>query len=570
MNRKFLVSLFLTIAISYSAIAQFQWGTNIEYEGMLNSYVPSGFIVDDYSIGIDRKGVSVWSLEDPANPEPVFFLPLPGDNGHPMLLGDYLYVLSIFEGRKFIDVVDVSNPDRAVYVNRIETPEETDWFPFIHGDYIYIEIGEYLRRFSLEDPESPRLTDWEGELAGEYMTSREDLYIFYLWDQNEFNATCNFAEMSEDGPNVISSFDRHGRIEDMIIDDTLLLGVTPDDLFIYDISDLENIENVSQTTFLVDEEYRSFRNIEGGDGVVYINGSRFLIVVDYSDPEAPEMTDAVPTWHTPAPLCLEPLLLADDYLYNIVNEGPTSPNHDSLWVRVYDLEDPLSLDLVNEIGLTMYYPGSINYDEGLLYFTNSSQFLHTYTARDPLDMELQSIISVYWFEVGDNFHSRWIVPLFSNSIAYLGVCNSRESQFSDFTIVNFENPAQPETLSIINELEVNPRVLQDSMLYCHNPNGFVIINVNDPREPEVVQINEDVHIIWRMAVQDSLLFVREIYRLKAYHVTDDNVELVASREMDYPSRTLIARDKLIITTDSEQGHFENWRLQVFQINYENE
>lgn len=571
MNRKFLFSVFLIIAICYSAAAQYQWGTNIEFEGMLNSYVPSGYLIGEFSVGIDRQGVSLWSFEDPANPEPIVHLPLPGDNWIPLLNGNYLYIYSTFEGDDFIDVVDVSDPARAEFVNRIETPEGIGYYFFTHGDYVYVDVNEQLRRYSLEDPETPRLTDWEGESAGDYMTSSGDLYVFYLRDLEERSYTYTFAEMSEDGPDYVGSLEPEFPFHDIIIDNTLLLGVTYDDLFIFDFSDLDNIEEVSRTVLLPDEESRSFKYLKGGNGVAYLTGAWFLAIVDYGDPEAPELTDAVPTRHTDAPLYLKPLLLTGEYLYNIVNEGPTSPNHDSLWVRVYDLEDPLTLDLVNEIGFTMYAPGSsINYDDGLLYFNNSTQFLHTYIARDPLRMELQSIISVDWYEDGPGLYSRWIVPLFSNSIAYLGVGNGRRNQFSDFTIVNYENPAEPETLSIINALEVYPWNLQDSMLYCSNRDGLVILNVNDLNSPEVVRIIEDERFVGRIVVEDSLLYVRGGEQLNAFRLIDDEVEFVASREMLYTSYTLITRDTLIITTDSERGHFENWRLQVFQIDYENE
>ena len=560
MNRCFIFSLLFVIAISSSIHSQDQWGTNIEFQGMLSTYVPSGLQVDEFCIGTDHVGVSVWSIADPANPQPVTHLPLPGYSWYCLRNENLIYVYTEFEDRYFWDILDVTQPNNPQFQNRIEIPERMRGV-FIHEDFIYGEMGEQLRRLSLENPESPRLTDWEIETIGEYITTSEGLYVYQLWDSEEGRTTYNIAGMIENGPEVIGSFEINTRFNNLTFSNQLLLGVTHDDLYIFDLTNINEINLISQTTVLPDEEHTRFTYLNSSQNVVYLSGGQFLAAVDINDPENPVTVDTQPAQHSGSTF---PNMIVGNYLYNILTESPGTATCDSTLIRIYNLEDPFTLELESEIGLIRISADEILIDNNLFFLVNNHQYLHVYLYNDFPLLNLQSIINPGIITDGDLRYRNSVLPLMENGLGYIGTYRG-----ADFSIVDFENPAQPDTLITVDNLSAFPEVLQDNLLYCNNREGLVVLDVNDPRAPEVVREIENDMLIGRMAIQDQLMYIRQNTQLYGFRITNDEIEFLSSIEMTYISRTLILKDSLLITTDTDRHDFSQWRLKIFQFDEEN-
>jgi len=578
-NVSYVAMIFLFCLIMPNLLnAQTDWGENMDLVDIPIEYsFPSGVIVGDYSIGMDKLGIIIWSIEDPDNPEFLRRFPIRGDQSDWFIADDILYVHSEFEDRGYLDVIDIEDPINPRYVTEVQLPgvyqgKSTMIFP--HGDYIYATTkrDEQMYRYSIEnDPLNPELTGWRDTSIGNPFCYRDNLVVSSMEDDDR-SSFLNISIMAENGRIGDSIIElENNRIYRISMRDDLVFAHAGESWFIIDISDPEDariitelegiFQSSSNTTLHVSERYRFHRDIGGNNIAVGDRGCLRIFNVD--DPGQPEL---LAEFACPAYYYTMPSLVVDERMYAPVHENrPIDLLTDTLSLQIYDISDPDEPQEVSEIAIMSFYPSHLllSIEDDLLGFKNCNSHYNIYEILEDESLELRSIIQSE--EIGNNNRLNGVNGIIHNNVAFVAKGSEGVSAYS------LDDPSDPELLENFNIQNAYVRGVFDSTLYLTTSddhlNRFDVRNIDQLEE--LPEINVEEFRLGYLSTLDDYLISRETNRVCAYSFEENNtLQPRYSYLVNNGNSTHITVvDTLIITSEFRGDRlYEDWRLMVLRIN----
>ena len=99
-------------------------------------------------------GFSMISVSDPAAPEIIANIPLASNPNKISVEGHFVYLI-LYEGGRFVQIVDVSDPENPEDVASIAAPTVCGIYP--RGDFLYSSHEDGFRIYEISDPSTPLL-----------------------------------------------------------------------------------------------------------------------------------------------------------------------------------------------------------------------------------------------------------------------------------------------------------------------------------------------------------------------------------------------------------------------------
>jgi len=295
-----------------------------------------------------QEGIHFFDNSDPANPQPLSFLPIPG-NVDMSIRNDHLYADSYIDLLTF-DIADPTNPR---LVNRIE--EVFDVFGFTEGKGYIVEYQE------TNITETVSCEDFQGPV---------------FWRNDVLFAT---AEASFDGATRSNSTPGSGNVGTggslarFTIAKNHLYTVSEYDLKVFDLS-IETKPDFLTTISLG----WGIETIFPYRDALFIGAQNGMHTVDISTPGRPEYQGSF--WHTTA---CDPVYVDGDIAYVTLRDGTECEGFANQLdvVNIEDLQNPYLLrtfEMHHPIGLSVY--------KDHLYLCEDDQGLKVFDASEPLEV----------------------------------------------------------------------------------------------------------------------------------------------------------------------------------------
>jgi len=295
-----------------------------------------------------QEGIHFFDNSDPANPQPLSFLPIPG-NVDMSIRNDHLYADSYIDLLTF-DIADPTNPR---LVNRIE--EVFDVFGFTEGKGYIVEYQE------TNITETVSCEDFQGPV---------------FWRNDVLFAT---AEASFDGATRSNSTPGSGNVGTggslarFTIAKNHLYTVSEYDLKVFDLS-IETKPDFLTTISLG----WGIETIFPYRDALFIGAQNGMHTVDISTPGRPEYQGSF--WHTTA---CDPVYVDGDIAYVTLRDGTECEGFANQLdvVNIKDLQNPYLLrtfEMHHPIGLSVY--------KDHLYLCEDDQGLKVFDASEPLEV----------------------------------------------------------------------------------------------------------------------------------------------------------------------------------------
>jgi len=342
---------------------EFIYGSYEVFGGETEAYVSySGAM---YILDLTTPGFLAWSIT-------------PLEMSDVIVIDDMAYIAN----EDGFEIWDVSNVQSPVFVSEVSTPYAKELY--INGDYAYISAdrnGLYI--VDISDPGNPQiLSQIEGYGWAAATTVKDQ--IAYVAHSADGLLAIDVSDPYENGPELISAFPTEGETRDVQVKDNLAyVADWTGGLRIVDYSDPANPVELSTTPM------QAWRIALGNDDVLFVseanaNNPDTLKVFDVSNPENPQFlsqfTFVESVWE---------IKFLEGYLY-------VAQYDSGLWV--IDVSDPENPETVAEVEL----PSVLDvWVQGDVAYVASTDWEGGFVTIDIADPENPQILQIYnpmgWF-----------------------------------------------------------------------------------------------------------------------------------------------------------------------------
>lgn len=233
----------------------------------------------------------------------------------------------------------------------------------VMGNRAYIGVGPRLQVIDITFPNSPKL-------LGQSEAFSSLIKAIDIVDNRAYVALgqggATIMDISDPANmTTISTFGFDTRIVDLIVDQNILYGVTPDprSVYLYDVSDASNPIQLTTGTFV-----RTEMSPVIIDGYLYARESSYdsnhhrINIFSYNDPPTPELEGSIPI-----EAHYSHFTIVDNLLY-LISAGINSPNV----LRMVDITDPTKSFMVGEVAIDEHrQPLGISVVNGYAYILDS-------------------------------------------------------------------------------------------------------------------------------------------------------------------------------------------------------
>jgi len=411
------------------------------------------------------------------------------------LSGDYAYVAAGRSGVKVVDISDLEHPrqvgtfaDTFDFVYKIELYGELLFFSHFDGSSWYREDStrNFISWFTLENALQPQ---WGGTVelhrgrSLSFTVRGQQIFTAVDYYSNEQMHGCveviDLANMEEPTVSEIWSADQY--IQGMALVDESLCVALDQQLTILDVTDLRNVEVLSETSDVTGA-------LVSDEEIVYLISSSEVICLDVSDPNSPQVIGRIDNW------CCTfiDVVLADNML----------------WILSVDPE-----------GFT---GGSNGRDNG------NHPYLSQYDVSDPT---APTFIGV------TDFNSRWFVI---NGISIRGeLCFLSYRQ--SLVIADVSSIEEPQIIGSLSTDGISSRVaVSDDVLYVVDDHKLRAVDVSNLRQPTPIAT---FHVgVTNLAIREDLAYtIGDSFRIFDISDPTEFIELSAIN----PSRHELHADELL-------------------------
>jgi hypothetical protein len=309
-----------------------------------------------------RKGIHVVNNTDPANPEVISFIKIPG-NIDIAVKNDILYADSYVD----LVVIDISDLNDIREVARFE-----DLFSWSLPPY---EAGT---RVGLLDEAKGVVVDWKVEKVTEEL-DWEDQQLVYptrMWESTMRTDMVYFATANGTGGG--SQTGTGGSMARFIIYDDILYVIDQSNLHMFDID--QELSPVSagskqigwniETVFIAREH-------------LFIGSTTGMYIYSLHDPVNPEFVSTY--WHVTS---CDPVVVEGNYAYITLRTGnicETDVNQLEI-VDIHKMSSPVKIK-----SYPMHNPHGLGIDQGILFICDGDAGLKVYDASDPQNLNANQL-----------------------------------------------------------------------------------------------------------------------------------------------------------------------------------
>jgi hypothetical protein len=319
---------------------------NLEHPGKI--YIKGDFLF----VNEVRKGIHVIDNSDPASPEVLRFIDIPG-NIDLAVKDDILYADS------YVDLItlDISDLSDIKEIGRIE-----DVFSYSLPPY------ETQQRIGDVDQSKGVVVGWKTEkVTREVTVPNQYSWPIRRWESMDFMASVN------SGSNLggTASTSTGGSMARFIIYDDILYAIDNNALHFFNVSESESPVAVGnypvgwniETVFIARDH-------------LFIGAQTGMYIYSLADPLDPKYVSNY--WHMSS---CDPVVVDGNYAYVTLRTGTTCENDVNQLdvVDVADLSNPQQLK-----SYTMYNPHGLGIDNGTLFICDGEEGLKVYDASNPL------------------------------------------------------------------------------------------------------------------------------------------------------------------------------------------
>jgi hypothetical protein len=309
-----------------------------------------------------RKGIHVIHNADPANPEVISFIKIPG-NIDMAIKHDILYADS------YVDLVaiDISDLNDIREVARFE-----DLFSWSLPPY------EANSRVGPLDESKGVVVDWEKVTVTEELEVSDPslLYPTRMWESGAMIDMVSFASSSRTGGGATTG--TGGSMARFIIYEDILYVIDQSNLHMFDIhQELSPISAGSkpigwniETVFIAREH-------------LFIGSMTGMYIYSLQDPVDPEFISTY--WHVTS---CDPVVVEGNYAYITLRTGnicETDVNQLEI-VDIHKLASPIKIK-----SYPMHNPHGLGIDQGILFICDGDAGLKIYDASDPLNLKANQL-----------------------------------------------------------------------------------------------------------------------------------------------------------------------------------
>ncbi len=356
-------------------------------------YFKDNFIyVNEY-----QEGIHVIDNQDPANPQIVKFIEVPG-NVDLAIKGNILFADS------YVDLVaiDISNLDDIKEVGRVE-----DAFPYMLPEYtdgIVEEVSE----------EKGIVIGWQRvEKTVEVKPNQFEYQYYPSWDVMYYAEASNVRSSASGGD---QSFGVGGSMARFTLYADYLYAIDYATLKLFNISEIH--------TPILESEMNIGWNIETlfpYNGKLFIGTMTGMLIYSLQDPANPEYISEF--WH--ASSC-DPVVVENNYAYVTLRAGNLCGESENL-LDVIDISDIRNPELLKKYAMTEPY--GLGIDNSVLFVCDGSAGLKIYNAEDPMhitDNKLAEYPDIDAFDV---------IPL-GDVLLMIGIDGLFQYDYSDLENIN--------------------------------------------------------------------------------------------------------------------------------------
>ncbi|MBN2523799.1 MAG: hypothetical protein JXB24_11040 [Bacteroidales bacterium] len=356
-------------------------------------YFKDNFIyVNEY-----QEGIHVIDNQDPANPQIVKFIEVPG-NVDLAIKGDILFADS------YVDLVaiDISDLDDIKEVGRVE-----DAFPYMLPEYtdgIVEEVSE----------EKGIVIGWQRVEKTVEVNPNQFEYQYYPgWDVMYYAEASNVRSTTNGGD---QSFGVGGSMARFTLYADYLYAIDNATLKLFNISEIYNP--------ILESEMNIGWNIETifpYNGKLFIGTMTGMLIYSLQDPANPEFISEF--WHTSS---CDPVVVENNYAYVTLRAGNLCGESENL-LDVIDISDIRNPELLKKYAMTEPY--GLGIDNSVLFVCDGSAGLKIFNAEDPMhitDNKLAEYPDIDAFDV---------IPL-GDVLLMIGIDGLFQYDYSDLENIN--------------------------------------------------------------------------------------------------------------------------------------
>ena len=318
------------------------------------------YIIGDWLLVNEfNKGIHVINNADPAAPEIISFINIPG-NVDMAVKDNILYADS------YVDLValDISDMENIKEVARFENVFNYSLPPY-----------ESDQRIGQVDQTKGVVVDWTTEKVTEEVEPNEYFYPIRFWEYTDFAEDRMYAVAAKSGygGNGSSAIGTGGSMARFIIYNDVLYTIDQYNLYLFNISEpvapvaagMRPISWNIETVFIAHDH-------------LFIGSTNGMHIYSLSDPYQPVWKSTY--WHVTS---CDPVVVEGDYAYITLRTGNTCPN------------DVNQLDIVNIEDLAYPYhvktypmanPYGLGIDSGTLFICDGNAGLKVYDATNPYEL----------------------------------------------------------------------------------------------------------------------------------------------------------------------------------------
>ncbi len=493
-------------------------------------YHPAVAIHGDFAyILAQNYGLVILDISDPSNAETLSELEFEGVLSDIRISGDYAYIANYSDG---LSIINIANPERPVQVGLLNNPPTRALSITIVDNLLYLGEEEGFMIYNIEDPAEPEMLVW---------------YRFNL---------------------------EYAQGKDIVVEGDLAYMAIANFLYIMDISDPENPEEISQVEF-VDEndQHIGLYCVAKSEEIVYLGTSDGLHVIDATDPENPEeIVHFEDVWN------IFEIEIRDNFAYLGYREG----------FAIFDISD---LDNINAIADSRIdrIPEIILIDD-FAYVAGGNFTIYDLTNPRSININAMDVYNDYLFTVGAGVDDLFIFDFsdpmnpietsainFDDNYSIYDVALKENFAFistNGLKTIDWSDPENPEEIGYLDGIgSCGPSTLNENQLYvsCYQfigvelTKGIGSIDISEPGNPELtsfLRLDHNIGRIKDLVIDEPYAYVINQYSSRApqLFIVDCNepeaMELVSNFQIGESglfAQTISVVDTLIFVYFSEFG-----------------